>query len=531
MSKFGLSIVIIFSPFFTHAQLGIINTVAGNGTIGYSGDGGPATSGQIGGNSGIGFDKQNNYYFVEANHTIRKVSSVGILSTIAGNGSPGFGGDGGAATSAILHRPLFVAIGKHDDLFFTDAQNNRVRKIDAATGVITTIAGNGIGGYAGDGLPATNAELNSPSGICIDTFGNLYISDQSNYRIRKVDISGYITTICGTGVWGIGTDGGLADTTQIGLVNGICSDNYNNIFITDGDRIRKIDAITGVISTYAGNGVSGNAGDEGPALAAQLMDPYAITFDRVQRLYIACMYGSVVRVVDSSGVIHRVAGNGTAGFSGDGGVDTAARVNLPEGIAADACGNIYFCDLGNNRIRKVTYPPILTTPTISLSSASSYPAGSTVTVTATVGSAGSSYIIHWLNHGIEFTTTTVPSVTYTKPPGTDTITARIVPTGWGCWDSTISSQHIVSTDVTGVSSISEPWCIVYPNPAHTTLTAATPWNEGTLAIYNTIGQTVLAKQFYKRGIPVNIGNLPAGIYVLKITGAENETVITKFIKQ
>jgi hypothetical protein len=525
-----ISVIININP--VYAQ--IISTVAGGATGhgSYWGDGGPATMAAFGNLGIIVLNTHGDIYISDGTNRIRKVDGLsGIASTVAGTGTAGFSGDGLTATSAQLNFPTAISIDNFGNLYITDANNFRIRRVDVTTGIIKTICGIGVPGYSGDGGPATSAHIYADGYSCWDKFRNMYLGD--NRRIRKIDGTGRITTFAGTGLPGATLDAVPATAANINP-EGIWTDTSGNIYFSDTTRaIRKITISSGLLTRVGGVGDNTSTpycGDGGVATSCHI-GPLGICVDVGNNVFIADESNSIIEMVDGYGIIHTVAGNGTLTHTGDGGPATAAGVNWPEGVALDGCGNVYIAEFGSRVVRKVTYPPILTTPTISLSGATAYPIGSTVTVTATVGSAGSSYLIHWLNHGIEFTATTGPSVTYTKPPGTDTITARIVPAGWGCWDSTTSSQHIVSTDVTGVSSVNEPWCMVYPNPAHTTLTAATPWKEGTLTIYNTIGQTVLAKQFYKRGIPVNVGNLPAGIYMVKITGAESETVITRFIKQ
>jgi hypothetical protein len=529
MRKVILLCVLLLNNVVVFAQ--VITTIAGRASGGSTSDGIPATNANIGFPGYMVFDSVYGYYFGCNFYKIKKISTIGVISTFAGNGTAGYIGDGMSATGSEISLPGQIALDQFGNLYIPDINNSRIRKVDKLTGTITTIAGNGALGYSGDGGPATAAQLSQPWAIAFDTADNLYFADVGNYRIRKIDLSGIISTIAGIGTFGTTGDNGPASAAQLASMEALRMDVFGNLYIAETEKIRKINLYTGIITCVAGIGLVGYSGDGGPATSAALWNAVDVLPDNYGNFYISEEYNNVIRKVDVSGVITTVAGNHTAGYSGDGGNATSAQLNYPRGLALDACGNLYILDAQNGRIRKVTYPPILTTPTISLSGASSYPAGSTVTVTASVGSAGASYLIHWFNHGIEFTTTTVPSVAYTKPPGTDTITARIVPTGWGCWDSTTSSQHIVSTDVTGVSSVNEPWCMVYPNPVQTTLMAVTLWKEGALTIYNTVGQTVLAKQFYKRGIRVNVGNLPAGIYMLKITGAENQTVITKFIKQ
>jgi trimeric autotransporter adhesin len=529
-----ISVIININP--VYAQ--IISTIAGGATGhgGYWGDGGPATAAQLGIFGGLAVDHSGNIYIADGNNQrVRKVdAATGIITTIAGIGIAGYNGDGILATSAKLNGPGIVSVDNSGNVYIGDGLNYRIRKVDVVTGIISTFAGNGINGYGGDGVPATSTAIKGGA-FTFDRFGNFYMEDGANYRVRKINLAGIITTIAGTGTEGSTGDGGPATAARINeQAIGICTDTSGNIYLPDSSMsIRKIDITTGIINRVAGSGDFIGIPYSGDGLLATTshIDPNGVTIDAAGNMFIADYGNNRIEKVNTLGIIYSIAGTGINGFSGDGGPATAAKLNYPENVVVDGCGNIYIADFNNARVRKISYPPILTTPTISLSGASSYPAGSTVTVTASVGSAGASYLIHWFNHGIEFTTTTVPSVTYTKPPGTDTITARIVPTGWGCWDSTTSSQHIVSTDVTGVSSVNEPWCMVYPNPVQTTLMAVTLWKEGALTIYNTVGQTVLAKQFYKRGIRVNVGNLPAGIYMLKITGAESETVITRFIKQ
>jgi hypothetical protein len=193
---------------------------------------------------------------------------------------------------------------------------------------------------------------------------------------------------------------------------------------------------------------------------------------------------------------------------------------------------LYIVDNGNRRIRKVTYPPILTTPTIFLAGTTSVPVGATVTVNATVASAGSSYVIHWLNHGMEFTTTTVPVVTYMKPPGTDTITARVVPTGYGCWDSTTSTGHIVTSNTTGTSNMSSGrFVFVYPNPAHNELTIINQSVPCSIAITNMYGQVAIHKNLAATKETISVQTLQPGIYFVQLTNAVGDKTITRILKE
>lgn len=346
---------------------GIINTVAGNGTAGYSGDGGIATSAKISTAFGIGVDASGNIYIPDqANNRIRKVTaSTGVISTVAGNGTAGYSGDGGAATNAMLGGYVDgVALDASGNIYIADFQNNRIRKVKVSTGIITTLAGNGTAGYAGDNGAASSAKLNGPVGVAVDSSGNIYISDSNNYRIRKVTTStGIITTVAGNGTTGYSGDGGIATSAKISSTQGIWVDASGNIYIADrgNGRIRKVTASTGIISTAAGGG-SGctqqidTIGDGCPA-SAGVISPAGVAVDSSSNIYIADAAAQRIRRVSASdGIITTVAGNGTAGYSGDGGLATSAMVNSPSGVAVDTTGNIYIADYSNHRIRMEGHP-------------------------------------------------------------------------------------------------------------------------------------------------------------------------------
>ena len=329
---------------------GVIATVAGGG----SGDGGPATSANLGSTRGLALDVFGNTYIAEGfTSSIRKVDASGVISTLAGNGTTGFSGDGGPATSASLNGPWGIAVDSARGIYIADTNNNRIRKVDAA-GVISTIAGNGIAGYAGDGGPAVSASLRTPQGVAVDADGNLYIADASNYRIRKVDPSGIITTVAGNGTTAFSGDGGPAVSASLFAPRGVAVDRSGNIFIVDAGhyRIRKVDT-AGIITTIAGNGTPGYSGDGGPAVSASLNNPWGIAVDASGNIFITETGGSRVRKIDASGIITTVAGNGLAGYSGDGGPAISASLNAPNGVAVDVLENIYIADTANDRIRMV----------------------------------------------------------------------------------------------------------------------------------------------------------------------------------
>ena len=330
----------------------IIDTVAGGGSS--LGDGGPAVAAQLNFPAGVAPDGLGNLYIADtSNNRIRKVDAAGVITTVAGDGTAGFGGDGGAAVAAQLNSPAGVAPDGLGNLYIADQNNDRIRKVDAA-GVITTVAGDGTRGYGGDGGAAVAAQLNSPAGVAPDGLGNLYIADQNNDRIRKVDAAGAIATVAGDGTFGYGGDGGAAVAAQLNFPAGVAPDGLGNLYIADtgNDRIRKVDA-AGVITTVAGDGTFGSGGDGGAAVAAQLSSPYGVAPDGLGNLYIADRNNNRIRKVDAAGAITTVAGDGTFGSGGDGGAATQAQLNYPSGVALAAAGNLYIADTANHRIRRL----------------------------------------------------------------------------------------------------------------------------------------------------------------------------------
>jgi uncharacterized repeat protein (TIGR01451 family) len=332
------------------APSGIITTVAGNGSFGYSGDGGPATSAKLYGPYGIAVDGAGNLYIADRfNYRVRMVSTSGTITTVAGTGSCCFGGDGGAATSALLYQPAGVAVDAAGDLFIADYDNNRIRMVTGGT--ITTVAGTGAFGYSGDGGAATGAKLYDPAGVAVDGSGNVYIADSGNARIRRVNAGGTIATYVG----GATNDGALGVFGLLNQPSGVVRDNSGNTYIADSNnnRIRKVTS-NGAISTVAGTGAAGSAGDGSPATAAQLYTPQGLALDSSGNLYIADSNNHRVRKVDSSGNITTVAGNGLCCSStGDGGPATGAGIGTPYALAIDSSGDLYISDVSNNIVRQV----------------------------------------------------------------------------------------------------------------------------------------------------------------------------------
>jgi trimeric autotransporter adhesin len=338
---------------------GIITTVAGT-TGGFFGDGGAATSARISNPEGVAVDGAGNIYIADTyNHRIRKVvAATGLIFTVAGSGSYGFGGDGGAATGAQLYYPYGVAVDSAGNLYIADSDNNRVRKVTAATGIITTLAGDGTYGYAGDGAAAFAAQMRGPTAVAVDSAGNVYISDTYNNRIRKVTAAtGNITTIAGGGSdYG---EGGAATAAELDDPRGVAVDGAGNVYVADyyHHRIRKVTAASGLITTVAGNGDSDFGGDGGAATAAALEYPEGVTVDGAGQLYIADTSSHRIRKVTASNtpalLMTTHAGTGTYGFAGDGGLATAAQLASPTATAVDAAGHVYFTDTANDRIRKI----------------------------------------------------------------------------------------------------------------------------------------------------------------------------------
>lgn len=334
----------------------IITTVAGTGAYnGSLGDGGPATNAVLAKPRGLAGDQMGNILIAGDFALIRKLDTNGTITSVAGNGQYGFSGDGGPATNAQLYANnglSGIVVDGFGNYFISDAGNYRVRKVDT-NGIITTVAGSGSGFYSGDGGPATNAKV-GPEGIAVDGFGNLFIADYINCRIRKVDTNGIITTVAGTGSNGFSGDGGPATNAALYLPMGVTVDGFGNLLVADtvNYRIRKVDT-NGIITTVVGTGFPGASGDGGSAVTATLYLPSHAIFDAFGNLYIADTQNSRIRKVDTNGIITTVAGKGPTGFSGDGGAATNAALYQPYDLALDANGNLYIADSQNNRIRKV----------------------------------------------------------------------------------------------------------------------------------------------------------------------------------
>ena len=452
--KFWVSAaIVLFAVLFALAPLsaqtaqtvtaGTITTYAGDYALGggYSGNGGPATSAALYYPDGVAVDASGNLYIADRmNWVIRKVTPGGTITTVAGGGSCGanYCGDGGPATSAQLFYPASVAVDASGNLYIADTDNSVIRKVTPG-GTITTYAGGGSGCSAqsddvGDGCPATSAELYWPNGVAVDASGNLYISDTSNNRIRKVTPAGIITTVAGNGSCAIqdaygncySGDGGPATSAELNGPNRVAVDASGNVYFADtgNNRIRKVTP-GGTITTVAGNGScaitdindSCYSGDGGPAISAEVWHPFGVAVDVSGNLYIAQWYGERVRKVSSNGTITTVAGNGNYGYSGDGGPATSAEVSQLADVALDAAGNLYLADYDNCVIRKVALiaapNPV---PTIaSLSPSSAIAGGEEFTLTLNGINFTSAAVVKWGTTALKATYVSAVKLTAVVP--------------------------------------------------------------------------------------------------------------------
>ncbi|MEU9125267.1 RICIN domain-containing protein [Streptomyces sp. NPDC048506] len=331
-----------------------ISTVAGTGVAGFKGDNEPAVSAQLNRPYGIAVDSTGTLYISDyINHRVRKITTDGKISTVAGTGVPGFSGDNGPAVSAQLHYPREVAVDSAGAVYIADTNNHRVRKI-TTDGKISTIVGTGTAGFSGDGGAATAARLHTPLGVTADSTDTLYITDHGNHRVRKITTDGKISTVAGTGAAGFMGDGGPAVSARLNAPYAAAVDGAGDLYIVDAanHRVRKVTA-DGKISTVAGTGTAGFAGDDGPAASAKLNFPVGLVVDSTGTLYISDYSNHRVRKITADGKISTVAGTGTAGSGGDGGPAASAQLNNPFGLAVDCVDTLYIADHANNRVRKI----------------------------------------------------------------------------------------------------------------------------------------------------------------------------------
>ncbi len=344
------------------SQTYIITDVAGS-IYGYSGDGGAATNAKLNNPISVFAGRDGNIYISDwGNSRLRLVNAAGIISTVAGNGIYGFSGDGGIATAAELNGPMGVFADGTGNIFFADIGNERIREINT-NGIINTISGNGIYSFSGDGGPATAASFRDPAGICSDISGNIYVADEFNNRVRKINTNGIISTIAGCAARGYSGDGGPATLAEFYYPSGVATDASGNLFIADESNncIRKV-SNQGMVYTIAGNGLPGYTGDGGPAISAEIFNAAGVRLDNFGNIYITDGFNNRIRKINTNGTISTIAGNGKKGFSGLGDTATLAEIYDPVSISVDAGGNIYFANAFNYTIEKLSALPELPIP-------------------------------------------------------------------------------------------------------------------------------------------------------------------------
>jgi len=348
-----VSLLLCCIAFFHVSRCQTITTIGGTGSGGFSGDGGPATLASIAGAWGVCLDETGLLYVVDGNnYRIRTINSSGIINTFAGSYDTTYSGDGGPATAAGI-KPRDVASDGNGNTYLACQNHNRVRMVNSA-GIITTLAGNGGAGYSGDGWPATAAQVGGASRVATDKRGNIYIAHAS--VLRRVDAAGIITTVAGSSASGFGGDGGPATAALFNSITGIALDDTGNIYVMDGAnyRIRKID-LDGIVTTIAGTGSASYSGDGGPASVAGVPGGGHLAIDALNNIYLSDVSTHRVRKISTGGIISTIAGTGVAGFSGDGGPAILAQLWNPYGIAVDSTGNVYLGVASNLRVRMIDY--------------------------------------------------------------------------------------------------------------------------------------------------------------------------------
>ncbi len=350
---------------------GIVHTFIGNDQAGYSGDGGIAKDALLNGPAGLAIDSKNNVYVVEIlNNVVRKIDArTNIVSTVGGCGEGGFSGDGGLAVNAKLNGPEGVFVDSHDNIYIADTWNQRIRKIDSKSGIIKTIAGNGEDGFSGDGGDACSARLSRPSGVVVDSIGDVYFNDFNNDRIRMIDINGKISTFAGTGDFGFTGDGGLAEKAKINDVYGLAIDKLDNLYFVDSLNfaIRKINIHTKIISTVCGKGKPGEVvefesidhchlgGIAHPKGTVGGSVPHGLDVNNEGYIFIADTGVNRIRVVDPfENQVYTIAGIGESGYSGHDRIALEAKINV-HGVRVDLDNNIYFVDFHHHVVRKIIF--------------------------------------------------------------------------------------------------------------------------------------------------------------------------------
>ena len=525
-------VLFLLLPVLLKAQ--IISTIAGNGTAGHLGDGSLATAAELNNPHGVFVDATGNIYIAETfGNYIRKINTAGVITTIAGNGAVGYTGDGLPATSATMNGPFTVTADAAGNVFFSDFYNSVVRKINTS-GIISTVVGNGTAASFGDGGPAIAAELNGPSGLSFDGVGNLYIGEFNGQRVRKVNTLGMISTFAGNGTSGWLGDGIQATATELWNSNYVHATASGNVYITDNknQRIRLVNGTTGIITTVAGNGTMGSSGDGSPATAAELNYPGNVNFDAAGNMYIAGDVTENIRIVNALGIINNYAGDGTAGFI-DNVPATAGELFTPVDIAFDLSGNMIIADQENNRIRKISCIYAITAQP--LNDTVFEGASAIYSVTTTMVSPayqwqedpGTGFVNLanvWPYSGVTTNTLTIHNASIYL----NTTHYRCVVTNETlCPDTSAGAILIIKENSRVINVHAHNEIALYPNPATTALTikAQNPINQ--ITITNVLGQTIFSNEYNANTVQVNVAGLPTGVYFVKVNGNE----VRKFVKE
>ncbi len=505
MNRAAIALILLILTFGYSGYSQTISTIAGHSCSSDSGDGGVPTAACLAIPAYLFVDNFNSVYFgtIFGFH-VRKVVPGMLIISIAGTGVRGYSGDGGPATLAQLYNPQGVAVDSAGNIFISDADKNVVRKINVHTGIISNYAGTGSAGSSGDGGQATAAQLYAPNGMCFDKQWNLYVADYLNSKIRRITPAGIISTFAGTGVSGYNGDGGRADTSQIRLPHDVASDTAGNIYISDEGnyRIRKVNT-SGIISTVAGNGSSashGHSGDGGPATNATILTR-GLCVDRIGNIYIGDSYNHAVRRVNTSGIIEKIAGTyETSGFSGDGGPASSALFYYPASVKTDTCDDLLVDDSNNYRIRKITFPHSTTSiPGLSISaSTDTLCAGTPIALTLSSTGGGTYWSYQWFKNDTAISGAT--NVTYSYAPiNGDSIKCKA--TTWNsCMNPSSSFSNTIHFTVIPIST-ALPSITIVPHPNDTVCLGDVIWFSSTL----TGGVSSPSFQWKVNGVNVGTG--------------------------
>ncbi len=533
MKKRFLSFLPITMIIATTIQAQTITTFAGNGIQGYSGDGSIAKLAEFNSPTGMSIDSFGSLYVCDNNnHVVRKILKDGKIITVAGNWKQGWNGngDGGKALNAEFGNPQSVTVDSKGNLYIADVSDNRIRKVDN-NGIISTFAGGGTSTSLGDSGLATLVQLRNPQGVASDKFGNIYIAESEPInRIRKVDKYGIITTIAGNGNYGDRGDSGLATKAELQGPTVVSLDNSGNIYIVEPSKVRKINT-NGIINTIAGNGVFGYSGDGGKAINAELNNILGLTSDINGNIYLAQEVNPCVRMIDKNGIITTIAGNGISGNSGDSGLANLAELVYPFGVVTDSSGNLFISDFRDNRIRKVSF----NTLPITLSKFSAEANNISIITswqTATEINTANFIIQHCTNGNNFINIGTVNAVgssangyTYTDKNPTNGINYYRLQ----CIDKDGSSSF---SKVVIVNFGDKQNFSIIPNPARdfATISFSKSVDKAIIAVYDITGKQVIKKSLNGslNSYKLNTQTLTNGLYVIKLntaTGNYNEKLL------